>query len=220
MEQTGKSERLNGFIEAAKSKGASDEFLVNLLREEGWAAKEIYAAFRLRYESMTGLALPVRGESSGESARDAFLYLLAFSTLATWTTALGSLLFTFIDRWFPDPLVAQRYYENSRYAVSSEMACIIVAFPIFLLVMRFILREVEKHPEKVESGVRKWLTYIALLITAGIVIGDLIMFLAYFLRGELTARFVLKALAVICIAGSIFWYYLGFMKRGAADGAA
>jgi membrane protein YqaA with SNARE-associated domain len=220
MEQTGKSERLNGFIEAAKSKGASDEFLVNLLREEGWAAKEIYAAFRRHYESLTGLALPARGEGAGESARDAFLYLLAFFTLATWATALGSLLFTFIDRWFPDPLVARNYFENSRYAVSSEMACIIVAFPIFLLVMRFILREVDKHPEKVESGVRKWLTYIALLVTAGIVIGDLITFLAFFLRGELTSRFVLKALAVIVIAGSIFWYYLGFLKRGAADAEA
>jgi len=219
MEQTSKSERLNGFIEAAKSKGASDEFLVNLLREEGWAAKEIYAAFRRRYENLTGLALPARGEGAGESARDAFLYLLAFSTLATWAIALGSLLFTFIDRWLPDPL-AQRPFENSRYAVSSEMACIIVAFPIFLLVMRFILREVEKHPEKVESGVRKWLTYIALLVTAGIVIGDLITFLSYFLRGELTARFVLKALTVIVIAGSIFWYYLGFLKRHATDGGA
>ena len=219
MEQTSKSERLNGFIEAAKSKGASDEFLVNLLREEGWAAKEIYAAFRRRYENLTGLALPTRGEGAGESARDAFLYLLAFSTLATWAIALGSLLFTFIDRWLPDPLV-QRQFETSRYAVSSEMACIIVAFPIFLLVMRFILREVEKNPEKVESGVRKWLTYIALLVTAGIVIGDLITFLSYFLRGELTARFVLKALMVIAIAGSIFWYYLGFLKRRAADGEA
>jgi len=218
MEPTSKSERLDGFIEAAKSKGASDEFLVSLLREEGWAAKDIYAAFRRRYESLTGLALPTRGEGSGESARDAFLYLLAFSTLATWTIALASMLFTLIDRWFPDPVVAQRYYEGSRYAVSSEMACIIVAFPVYLLVMRFILREVEKNPEKIESAVRKWLTYIALLITAGIVIGDLITFLAYFLRGELTARFVLKALTVIAIAGSIFWYYLGFLKRGAADG--
>jgi hypothetical protein len=40
------------------------------------------------------------------------------------------------------------------------------------------------------------------------------------LRGDLTARFVLKALVVIAIAGSIFWYYLGFLKRGTADGEA
>lgn len=220
MEQNSKSEKLDGFIEAAKGKGASDEFLVNLLHQEGWAAKDVYAALRRHYEGLTGLALPARGGGAGESARDAFFYLLAFSTLATWTIALASLLFTFIDRWFPDPVAAQRYYQSSRYEVSSEMACIIVAFPIYLLVMRFILREVEKHPEKVESAVRRWLTYIALLITAGTVICDLIAFLTYFLRGELTARFILKALTVIAIAGSIFWYYLGFLKRGAADGEA
>jgi len=216
MEPASKAENLDRFIEAAKGKGASDEFLVDLLREQGWPPKAIYSAFRRRYESVTGLALPARGSDAGESARDAFLYLLAFATLATWTTALGSLLFTFIDRWFPDAL-AQQNFENSRYAVSSEMACIIVAFPVFVLVMRFILRDVERHPEKTESGVRKWLTYIALLITAGIVIGDLINFLAYFLRGELTVRFVLKSLTVMGIAGSIFWYYLGFLKRGAEN---
>jgi hypothetical protein len=213
MEPASRSENLDSFIEAAKGKGASDEFLVSLLREQGWPAKEIYSAFRRRYESVTGLSLPAHGSDAGESARDAFLYLLVYSTLATWTTALGSLLFTFIDRWFPDAL-AQQHFENSRYAVSSEMACIIVAFPVFLLVMRFLLRDAERHPGKTESGVRKWLTYIALLITAGIVIGDLITFLAYFLRGELTMRFVLKSLTVLGIAGSIFWYYLGFLKRG------
>ncbi len=216
MEPTATSGNLDSFIEAAKGKGASDEFLVNLLREQGWPAKDIHAAFRRRYENLTGLALPAHGGNAGESARDAFLYLLVYATLATWTTALGSLVFTFIDRWFPDRL-AQPTYENSRYAVSSEMACIIVAFPVFLFVMRFILRDVEGHPEKVESGVRKWLTYIALLITAGIVIGDLITFLTFFLRGELTARFVLKSLTVLIIAGSIFWYYLGFLKRGAEN---
>src|SRR2546422_4461891 len=42
--------------------------------------------------------------------------------------------------------------------------------------------------ERAESGVRKWLTYIALLITAGALIGDVITFLAYFLRGELSVR--------------------------------
>jgi hypothetical protein len=214
MEQTEKSEKLHAFIEAAKPKGASDDFLVDLFREQGWAAKDIYAAFGRYYQSLTGLAVPVRAGGAGEAARDAFLYMLAFSTLATWTIALGSLMFTFIDRWFPDPLAPARF--ESRYQISSQMACVIVAFPIFLLVMRFILREVETRPEKLESGVRKWLTYIALLIAAGSVIGDLITFLTYFLQGELTARFVLKVLTVIVIAGSVFWYYLGSLRRGAA----
>ena len=64
------------------------------------------------------------------------------------------------------------------------------------------------HPEKLESAVRKWVTYIALLIAAGLVIGDLIMFLSYFLRGELTPRFFWRVITVLAIAGGVFWYYL------------
>ena len=210
-----RSENLNGFIEAAKHQGASDEFVVSLLREHGWPSKEIYAAFGARYATLTGLAVPERSGGAA-SARDAFLYLLTFCTLGTWATALGSLFFAFIDRSFPDPVMRQTF-QDSRSSISSQMASIIVAFPIFLFVTRFILRQTRQNPEMLESGVRKWLTYIALLITAGIVIGDLITFLAYFLRGELTARFVLKVATVLCIAGVIFAYYLASLRSPLSD---
>jgi hypothetical protein len=81
------------------------------------------------------------------------------------------------------------------------------------VVTRYIVREFETHPEKLESAVRKWLTYIALLIAAGVVVGDLITFLTLFLRGELTARFVAKVVTVLLIAGGVFWYYLGSLRR-------
>jgi hypothetical protein len=207
------SEKLDAFIEAAKSKGASDESLAGLLRDRGWAAKEISAAFGRYYEKLTGVAAPVRNARTGESARDAFLYLLAFSTLATWATALGALLFIYYDRWFPDPLVREGYI-GSRWVISSHLACIIVAFPIYVLVTRAILRGLEQEPQKTESGVRKWLTYTALLITIGILVGDLVTFLTGFLNGELTMRFVLKVLTVIAIGGSIFWYYMSTLKEG------
>jgi hypothetical protein len=213
-----KSDRLHAFIAAAKSNGASDQFLFDLLRHEGWAAGDIYAAFAQYYENLTGLPMPQRGGGPGEAARDAFLYLLAFSTLATWTTALGSLMFAFINRWFPDPSAVRTL--DSRDQISSQMACLIVALPVFLLVMRFILRGEEARPDKLESDVRRWLTYIALLIAACILISDLIAFLTYFLQGEITTRFVLKVLTVLVIAGGIFWYYLASLRKGVADASA
>jgi hypothetical protein len=149
--------------------------------------------------------------ASGESSRDAFLYLLSFSTLAIWSSALGSLLFQFINQWFPDPVTGNFVY-NLRAAVTWQMASLAVAFPIFLLVTRAILREAQHSPERLQSDVRKWLTYIALLLTAGTMIGDLICFLDYFLTGELTARFVLKSLTVLIISGAIFVYYLQSLR--------
>ncbi len=107
---------------------------------------------------------------------------------------------------------------NFRSTVTWQMACILVAMPVYLWVMRIILRETRANPERVESGVRKWLTYIALLLAATGVVCDLVTFVDFFLRGELTIRFVLKCAAVLGICGSIFWYYLGFLRGRTASG--
>jgi hypothetical protein len=202
--------RLQEFVNTSKGKGAADEFLAALLTRRGWPAGDVYAALGQYWESATGLAIPERA-GAAESARDAFLYLLSFSTLATWTGALGSMLFQYINYWLPDAVSRGNAYDL-RSAVTFQMACIAVAFPIYLVVMRLILREAAHHPEKLESGVRKWLTYIALLGTAGAMICDLIWFLDYFLTGELTLRFVLKAATVMAISGSVFGYYIGSLR--------
>jgi hypothetical protein len=139
--------------------------------------------------------------------------------LGTWTIALGSLAFVFINLWFPDPIAQPNpYYRSTAYNISTELASLIVAFPLYAWVLRWIGRGIEANPEKARSGVRKWLSYLALFIAAGCVIGDLITFLAYFIRGELTTRFVLKILVVVIIAGGVFWFYLTSLREG--DGEA
>jgi hypothetical protein len=201
---------LQPFIDAAKERGASDQFLASLLTSRGWPQRDVYAALADWWERGTGIALPAR-RGATENARDAFLYLLAFSTLATWASALGSLWFRLIEHWLPDAVIAS-YTDNFRQTVTWQMASILVALPIYLAVMRLILRETRDNPERVESGVRKWLTYIALLLAAAGVVGDLVCFVDYFLKGEITVRFALKCVVVLATCGSIFWYYLGFLR--------
>lgn len=202
---------LQEFLDAAKRQGATDESLVGLLRGRGWSEEDAYRALADHYESNSGLRVPVYRRSG--SAKDAFLYLLSFSTLAIWTCGAGSVMFTLIDRWIKDPLSPTNYYAGGYYQMADSLACIIVAFPVYIFVMRYIIRESVEHPEKLESHVRKWLTYIALLIAACVVVGDLITFLTYFLRGELTARFVAKVAVVLLIAGGVFWYYMGSLQK-------
>jgi hypothetical protein len=141
--------------------------------------------------------------------------------LATWTFSLGSVLFLLIDGWIKDSL-SPNYQTYGYYEMANSLACMIVAFPVYIFTVRSILRDVRARPEKLDSAVRKWLTYIALLIAAGVVVGDLITFLTYFLRGELTGRFVCKVIVVLAIAGGVFWYYLGSLPdagrlRGKVD---
>jgi hypothetical protein len=185
--------------------------MVGLLRGRGWPAEEAHRAIADHFEIRTGLRVPPYKRAG--SAKDAFLYLLSFAALATWAFGLGSVMFVLIDIWIKDP-VRQSYYPGF-YQMADSLASIIVAFPVYLLVMKFIAREVDSHPEKLDSAVRKWITYIALFITAAIAVGDLIKILTAFLRGELTANFSAKAAVVLAIAGGIFWYYFGAMQQKA-----
>jgi hypothetical protein len=200
------------FIDAVKSQGASDEFVVALLRQNGWSEKRIYQAFSAWYEARTGRAVP-NGGGRIEAAKDAFLYLLAFMTLGIWAIQLGALLFAVIDRTFPNPALDYANGTGVTRSMADQLASIMVGFPLFLLVTWGIVRGVRRQPERLESSVRKWLTYIALVITAGTMIGDVVTFLAYFLRGDLDTRFVLKVVTVLVIAGGVFAYYLDSLRR-------
>ena len=199
-------EQLKAFIEAAKAQGASDEFVVAMLRERGWPAKEIYAILGERYAQAAGVALP-EPPSRLESAREAFFHLLAFATLATWVFATGSIWFELIQSWFPDPAMDRGNEVWTIRRISWQMASVIVAFPAFVWATRNILRDLTQNPDKAESAVRRWLTNVALLLTALVFIGDLVSFVSAVLQGELTVRFVLKSLTVLVLAGAVFLYY-------------
>jgi len=213
--------QLDDFIGRAKEQGASEETLVAILTGRGWSQKAVHEALAARYERLCGIEIPRHG-GYGTSARDAFFYLLIFSTLATWTFGLGSLAFTLIDGWFADPLFAETY-QYSTYAIASALACILIAFPIYLLLSQVVNRDVRQHAEKMNSAVRKWLTYLALAIAASVFIGDLITALTYLLRGEITSRFLAKVLVVLLISGGVFFYYFegfGRSEDSAAPGKA
>ncbi len=194
------------FIEGSRAAGASDDFIVTLLEDSRWPRKVVLQAFRDYYANLTGIALPDRVKAA-ESPRDAFFYLLSFSTLATWSWAAGSLFFHFIDRWFYDPIFTGNAVFAT-YEVPSRMAAILIAYPLYLFLMRSITQATNANPERLQSPVRKWLTYIALLFAAGFLIGDAITFLEYLLRGELSSRFLAKVVTVLFLAGGIFGYYL------------
>jgi hypothetical protein len=146
--------------------------------------------------------------------RDTFLYLLAVITLVVVATGFGMAVFSYIDFYFPDP--ATDYYgsvSSYEWLIIRAMAMLIVVFPAFFWVSRFLKRDVDTHPEKKELKIRKWLLNLTLFAAALMIIGDFIAVINSFLTGELTMRFVLKALAMFFISGSIFYYYLAQLKE-------
>jgi Domain of unknown function (DUF5671) len=198
-------------IEKALAAGMPHQTLVGILTARGWPEKDVYNALADHYERVAGLEIPPR-TATGASAKDAFSYLLIFSTLATWTIGLGWLAFAFIDRWLPDPLFSANSQGLDTYTITSSLAAVIVSFPLFLLISRAVAGETAIHPEKFDSPIRKWLTYLALVLAACVLMGDLIAALTYLLRGELTSRFMAKAFVVLAISGGVFSYYFGGLR--------
>ncbi|MBI1971613.1 MAG: hypothetical protein HYS52_02090 [Candidatus Wildermuthbacteria bacterium] len=141
--------------------------------------------------------------------------LVSFIALYTSAFSFGALAFQFIERLFPDPL--SYGYGGAFGAGRTAIAGLIVAFPLYLFLMRLVWKETRGNARNLDSGVRKWFTYITLVVVAGIMLGDLIAVVSNVLGGELAVRFFLKAFTIFAIAGSIFGYHLYDLKRKQED---
>jgi uncharacterized protein DUF5671 len=204
--------KITDFIEKAIATGIPRESLVGILTARGWTEKDVYEALADYYQRLTGIDIP-RRSGTGASAKEAFFYLLLFATLATWTIGFGYLAFALIDRWLADPLFSSYPQVFETHVIPSSIAALMVAFPLYLLISRAVLKETVQHPEAIDSPIRKWLTYMALVVAATVFMGDLIAALTYLLRGELTSRFLAKFLVVLGLSGGVFFYYFGGLRK-------
>jgi hypothetical protein len=203
-------DQLRGFLQSAKQRGVSDESLVSLLRHRGFSERSIYRGLAAYYEDVLGESVPSRGLDV-ENARDAFYYLLNFITLAFWTIALGQIFYMLIERRFPDALDAGSM-SSIRDELAGQLAAVIVTFPVFLVVHSLIQRQLRKRPDLYYSPVRRWLTYVALVLAAIVLVADAVWFVTSFLQGQLSVRFVLDSLVLLVLGGGVFLYYLMTME--------
>lgn len=203
------NEDLNSFVRESLARGLPRTQVEAALKQAGWSSKQVSAA--LAAFAPVDFPIPVPRPRTSLSAREAFTYLLLFSTLYIVAFQFGSLLFQFINQAFPDPaspLTGQFRREAIRFSVSS----LIVALPVFLFMSRLTNRETTSDPMKRMSPVRRWLTYLTLFIAACVLIGDVTTLVYSVLGGELTTRFVLKVLVVGVIAGTVFWFYVSDLR--------
>jgi hypothetical protein len=211
------NEELVGFVRDALARGQSRAQVEAVLRQAGWEVEQVSAA--LAAFATIDFPVPVPRPRASLSAREAFMYLLLFSTLYVVAFQFGSLLFQFINRAFPDPAtdVTDRF---SREAIRFSVSSLIVALPVFLYMSRLTNRETTRDRTKRVSPVRRWLTYLTLFIAACVLIGDFTSLIYSVLGGELTTRFVLKVLTVGIIAGTMFWYYVSDLRIDERQGGA
>ncbi len=144
------------------------------------------------------------------SPRDVFLHLLTVVALYFCAFNFVTLVFKLVETAFPDPL--NQYYDFGS-AVRWSIAALVIIFPVYLWVSRFLYRDTAANPEKAELKIRKWLLYFTLFVAAVLIIGDLVALIFNFLEGELTVRFLLKILTILAVAVSVFGFYFYELKR-------
>jgi hypothetical protein len=193
------------FIAHARKKGMDHATIRMLLLSAGWKEKDIAQA--LVAES---LDVPVPLPQDVGGAREAFLHLFSFACLFTTLVSLTVLLFQYLNRLFPDAAFMDNYVDPvaDLTGIRWSMAAIIVTFPLFVWISRILARDLAQHPERARSAIRRWLTYITLLVTGLTLVGDVVTLVFYLLEGEITIRFLLKVFVVLLLAGVTFLYYL------------
>ena len=200
---------LKTFVRDALGRGTGRDDIAAVLAKAGWPDADIRKA--LAAFADIPFAVPVPRAQPYLSAREAFLYLVLFSTLYYSAWHAGSLIFDLINVAFPDPAFDR--YRGTDFSIRWSLASLIVAFPVFLYLSRVTSREIARDPSKRGSKVRRWLTYLTLFASATAIICDLVTLVYNALGGDLTTRFLLKVLTVAVIAGLIFGYYLRDLRQ-------
>ena len=199
------------FVRDALAQGASKDAIEETLAAAGWPPEQVRSA--LDAYADVDFSIPVPKPRPYLSAREAFLYLVLFASLYVAAYHLGSLLFDLINRAWPDAAESNLATSHLAQSMRWSTASVIIAFPVFLYVARYLGKELARNPVKRLSAVRRWLTYLTLFLAAAVLVGDMITLVYNVLGGELTVRFVLKVLVAAVIAGAIFAYYLLDLRR-------
>ena len=207
------SPELVSFVREGLGRGLSRERIEDLLTRAGWPADQVRRA-------LAGFAdvespIPVPRPAVSTRPREAFLYVVMFLALFVSAFNLGAVVFALVDLALPDPagVPPQIVRELLRLSVSA----LVVASPVFAYVTRVIRRGVAAQPSARASRIRVQLTYLTLFISSCVLVGAATALLYSLLGGELTARFVLKALTVAAIAGGAFAYYLRDLREAQRD---
>ena len=209
------NEALETYVANQVRSGIKKSDIRDMLLAVGWSEEEADAAYAQALLA-TGVPVP-SGAGRGAIARksstaDIMIGFFSFILLGIIVSALGSLFFEIIDRYFPDAVANQALGSVvSSDAVHYSMAALLVSAPLYSLALRLWFRRFREDDARMESRLTKWITYLVLLVAATTLVGDSIAIFYTLLQGEMSVRFFLKAGVIFAIAGMIFGFY--FLER-------
>lgn len=197
---------LSLFVRDALVAGKTRTEISTALTRAGWSVSDVHDALAAWDE--TPFSPPIPRPVATVSARDFFVYALTFGLLLTGAVNLVLVLQALVDLAF-----AEENYGTTRQ-IRWGVSVLIVMAPLYLWLTLRERRKLAQDPALYRSAMRKWLTYIALLLAAMTLLGDLVATVFALLTGDLTGQFLIKALIIMVVAGGIFLFYFKDIRRG------
>ncbi|OGY94056.1 MAG: hypothetical protein A2406_00275 [Candidatus Komeilibacteria bacterium RIFOXYC1_FULL_37_11] len=150
--------------------------------------------------------------SKNDSAKYAFFYVLSLVALVFMSVSVGIIFFQIINKEIVD-LINQYNGVYNDSAMKFAISAIIISAPIYYFTSRQIYKHLRQGTLSEEASVRKWFTYLILLVAIIVMIIWLITTINGFLSGELTTKAILKAVVALLISGITFSFYFYDIKR-------
>lgn len=151
------------------------------------------------------------------AAKFAFYYILSLIALIFTALSTGMIIFQIINKNIADVII-QNVSDFSPDQLKFAISALVISAPIFYITNWQILKNLFSGSFNKDSDVRKGLTYLVLLVSSVVMLGWLIAIVNNFLDGELTIKFILKALVAIGLAAAIFTFYYYDIKRDKVAG--
>ncbi len=142
------------------------------------------------------------------TAKHFVLQLGSLGSLYLTLAFLLVLLFGLINIIIPDAADNSWDIEGAQSMVRIGIAMVIVFFPTYLILTRSVNKLRRKETNGKYLSLTKWLIYLSLLVGGLVLLIDLVTVIMTFLEGEISERFVLKALAMLVVIGFAFFYYI------------
>ncbi len=150
---------------------------------------------------------------SKTKALDVFLYLGIAISLITSVYNFLEIIFTAIDRKFIDIVSTPTYVDMYNSDMRLAIASLVVMYPIYLGLSWYVSKDIAKFLYKRDLTIRKVMIYATLFATVVTLIGTLVSVIYTYLGGELSVRFLYKALTIAVVSVALFWYYYYSLKR-------
>jgi hypothetical protein len=153
--------------------------------------------------------------NNNHNAKYAFYYLLSLVALIFMTISIGMIGFEIVNQLVKDALSGASGSSDS--ALKFAISALFIAAPVFYVMSALINKGLKKGELDKNSPVRRWLTYFIILVSSVIILGVFIGVINNFLSGELSGRFIYKAIIMLLLAGGVFSYYFYDVKRSQVE---